>query len=85
MDVDRHPIPDWAGICGSASGVPDWLIVRINDKVEECMADIIIGTIVFGILGSIVYRMLRAAKKGKSSCGQGCSGCPYACDGLKKH
>ncbi|PKL13199.1 MAG: FeoB-associated Cys-rich membrane protein [Spirochaetae bacterium HGW-Spirochaetae-8] len=49
------------------------------------MADILIGTIVFGILGTIVHRMFKAHKKGESSCGHGCSGCPYACDDPKKH
>ncbi len=49
------------------------------------MADIVIGIIVFGILGTIVYRLFKAAKKGDNSCGHGCNGCPYACDGSKKH
>jgi hypothetical protein len=44
------------------------------------MANVIVGSIVFGILGYIIYRQIKSRRQGTGSCHSGCSGCPYACD-----
>ncbi len=44
------------------------------------MASIIVGVIVFGLLGLIAYRSF-FSKKGSGGChSSACSSCPYACD-----
>ena len=42
------------------------------------LATIIIAAIIFGLMGLIIYRQIKAHKSGKSTCGCGCSGCSSA-------
>lgn len=42
------------------------------------LATIIIASIIFGLMGFIVYRQVKAHKKGEGGCGCGCSGCNSA-------
>lgn len=39
------------------------------------LATIIIATIVFGLMGFVVYKGIQNHKKGKSTCGCNCAGC----------
>ncbi|MGE0073892.1 MAG: FeoB-associated Cys-rich membrane protein [Sphaerochaetaceae bacterium] len=47
------------------------------------MANILIGLVVFGGLGAIVWKMVRDRRKGVGSCHSGCGTCPFACE--KRH
>ncbi len=42
------------------------------------LATILVGVAVLAIVALIVYNMIRAHKKGGSSCGSACAGCPNA-------
>lgn len=42
------------------------------------LATIIIAGIIFGFMGFVIYRRIKAHKKGESTCGCGCSGCTSA-------
>lgn len=39
------------------------------------LATIIIAAIIFGLMGLIIYKKIKAHKEGKNTCGCGCSGC----------
>ncbi|MDR0525078.1 MAG: FeoB-associated Cys-rich membrane protein [Spirochaetaceae bacterium] len=41
------------------------------------MGNIIAGLAVFGLMGAVIFRLIRRARKGSSgcSCGSGCSRC----------
>ncbi|HLW22557.1 MAG TPA: FeoB-associated Cys-rich membrane protein [Sphaerochaetaceae bacterium] len=47
------------------------------------MANVLVGIVVFGALGAIVYSSIRKKKQTGSSCSMGCGGCPYACEERK--
>ena len=42
------------------------------------LSSIIVGAVVFLIVGSVVIKLIRDKKNHKSSCGAGCAGCPLA-------
>ena len=42
------------------------------------MGTIIISIILVAIVGSIIFKMAKDKKAGKSSCGCGCSSCPMS-------
>ncbi|NLE25871.1 MAG: FeoB-associated Cys-rich membrane protein [Clostridiaceae bacterium] len=42
------------------------------------LPSIIVGTIVFVIIGAVVMKLIRDKKNHKSSCGACCAGCPMA-------
>ena len=42
------------------------------------LSTIIICTILFAVIALIIVSIIRNKKKGKSSCGGGCSGCPMS-------
>ncbi len=42
------------------------------------LPSIIVGTIVFVIIGAVLIKLIRDKKNHKSSCAAGCSGCPMA-------
>ncbi len=44
--------------------------------ISENLATIIICTILTAIVEAIIFSLVRNKKKGKSSCGCGCSTCP---------
>lgn len=48
------------------------------------MVNFIVSIIVFGSLGTLLYRMLAARRKGGSSCHSGCGSCPFACERRKQ-
>lgn len=48
------------------------------DFISNNLASIIIGGIVFIIVGAVFIKLIRDKKNHKSSCGAGCSGCPMA-------
>ncbi|MEE1319797.1 MAG: FeoB-associated Cys-rich membrane protein [Ruminococcus sp.] len=48
----------------------DWFMANLGT--------IIIAVIVFAIVGIVAVKMLIDRKKGKSSCGCGCSNCPMS-------
>lgn len=39
------------------------------------MATVIIAIIIFGLMGSIIYKKVKQYQAGESHCGCGCSGC----------
>ena len=43
--------------------------------ILENIGTIIVSVILLGVVGLIIYSVLRNKKKGKSSCGCGCSSC----------
>lgn len=44
--------------------------------LAENLATIIIGAVVLAVVVLITVKMTKDRKKGKNSCGCGCSGCP---------
>lgn len=46
--------------------------------IAENIATIIICLVLLLIVAAILYNMARDRKKGKSSCGGGCQGCPMS-------
>ena len=46
--------------------------------IAENIATIIICLVLLLIVAAILYSMARVWKKGKSSCGGGCQGCPMS-------
>lgn len=42
------------------------------------MGNIVIGTIVFGLLSLAVFNLVKKGKDKSSTCGCGCSSCPSA-------
>lgn len=48
------------------------------------MATIIVGIIIFGLLGFIAYRTFFSKKSGGGCHSSACGSCPYACD-KKEH
>ena len=42
------------------------------------LATIIIAAIIFGLMGLIIYKKIKAHKEGKNTCGCGCTGCSSA-------
>lgn len=42
----------------------------------ENIGTIIVGLVILAIVVLIIYKMIKDRKKGKSSCGCGCSNCP---------
>ncbi|MFA6764308.1 MAG: FeoB-associated Cys-rich membrane protein [Sphaerochaetaceae bacterium] len=47
------------------------------------MANVIVGTIVIIVVGSIVFSMIRARKKNTDGCSSSCGSCPFSCE--KRH
>lgn len=43
--------------------------------LAENVATIVVCIILIGIVAAIIYKLITDKKKGKSSCGGGCSGC----------
>lgn len=43
--------------------------------LAENVATIVVCIILIGIVAAIIYKLTTDKKKGKSSCGGGCSGC----------
>lgn len=56
----------------------DWLIANLST--------IIICAVLLSVVAAIVVSLIRNKKKGKTSCGCGCSSCPMAeeCQSKKK-
>lgn len=48
--------------------------------ISTNLASIIIGAIVFIIVGAVFIKLIRDKKNHKSSCGAGCGGCPMSND-----
>lgn len=46
--------------------------------LKDNLATIIIGLALLGALAAIVVNSIKKRKKGMSSCGCGCSGCPMS-------
>ena len=46
--------------------------------ISENIATIIICAVLIAIVGSIIIGMIRNRKRGKSSCGCGCTSCPMS-------
>lgn len=44
------------------------------------MATVIVGIVLFGSLGAILYSLIKKGKSGGSGCHSSCAGCPYVCD-----
>ncbi len=44
------------------------------------MANIIVGIIIFGLLGCIVFKTFRAKHTAGGYCHSSCKTCPFACD-----
>lgn len=44
------------------------------------MANIIVGSIVFGILAFIIIKTIRKRNTSEGWCQMSCKTCPYACD-----
>jgi hypothetical protein len=46
------------------------------DFIRDNISTIVVGAIVFGILGLALFRLIRSARRGKTICGCGnCGGC----------
>lgn len=43
---------------------------------SEYLSTLVIGAIVFAVIVLIIAKMIKDRRKGKSSCGCGCSNCP---------
>lgn len=59
------------------------------DFLVQNLGTILVGAVVLAVVVSVLWKMVRDKKQGKSSCGcgcGGCSGCGGACHGteLKK-
>lgn len=48
------------------------------DFIKTNLASIIIGAIVFLVVGAVFIKLIRDKKNHKSSCGAGCGGCPMS-------
>lgn len=46
--------------------------------IYQNLATIIISLIIVAVVAAIIISMVRNRKKGKSSCGYGCSNCPMS-------
>ncbi|MBR5774334.1 MAG: FeoB-associated Cys-rich membrane protein [Clostridia bacterium] len=46
--------------------------------IASNLASIIILLVVVACIGTVVFKMVRDKKKGKSSCSCGCGGCPMS-------
>ncbi|HHU89478.1 MAG TPA: FeoB-associated Cys-rich membrane protein [Clostridiaceae bacterium] len=46
--------------------------------IENNLSSIIVGAIVFIIVGAVLIKLIRDKKNHKSSCAAGCSGCPMS-------
>lgn len=46
--------------------------------LSENLGSIIVGAVLLAIVGAVVAIMVLAKKKGRSTCGGGCAGCPMA-------
>ncbi len=42
------------------------------------IATVIISILLAGIVGLVIFKLIRDKKQGKSSCGCGCSNCPHS-------
>lgn len=56
-----------------------WLLRMVN-FIYSNISTIIIGIVLAAIVGMVIVKMIRDKKKGKSSCGGSCAGCPSNCD-----
>lgn len=46
--------------------------------ISENIATILVGAILAGVVALVIVHMIRNKRKGRSSCGCGCSGCPMS-------
>lgn len=56
------------------------------DFIIENLATIIVGMLIFLVVGLIIRKMVRDKRAGKSGCGCGCGSCPSSsmCHSQKK-
>lgn len=54
--------------------------------LNENIATIIVGAIVFALIATVICKMISDKRNGRSSCGAGCKQCPNAayCHPVKK-
>jgi hypothetical protein len=45
------------------------------DLISGNLSTIVVGALIFGVLGLVVFRLIRAIRRGQSACGCGCAGC----------
>jgi hypothetical protein len=45
------------------------------DFIRDNLSTIIVGALVFGLLGLVLFRLIRNFRQGKTGCPCGCSGC----------
>ncbi|MDR2376897.1 MAG: FeoB-associated Cys-rich membrane protein [Treponema sp.] len=58
------------------------------DFIQDNLSTIIAGTLVFGLLGFVLFRLIRKARRGESACSCGCSrasGCPQSNPAARRH
>jgi hypothetical protein len=47
----------------------------IKDNLSDNLSTIVVGALVFGVLGLVLFRLIRDLRRGKGGCPCGCSGC----------
>jgi hypothetical protein len=47
----------------------------IKDNLSDNLSTIVVGALVFGVLGFVLFRLIRGFRRGKGGCPCGCSGC----------
>lgn len=82
MDLGDNFIPIWVRLHSGSTGIPNWKPIYLRGELK--MATIIVGLIVFALLGFIAYRTFFSKKKGGGCHSSACGSCPYACD-KKEH
>lgn len=46
--------------------------------IEQNIGTIAVLLVVLAVVGFILYRGIKNRKSGKTTCGNGCAGCPYS-------